>query len=154
MTAEDPSTCMRPEQDKAIILQRKEDIAAWLGGGLQAKDIDMGFLGRLIHHLRSLRSCSCYQMRRDPRVLWFYVHQVHKNGHVIRENAAWLRSKLGLGDEPADQDNNDGNLSAPQLESSGGQVATKEESSESRTVEFGDLFDENPEKQHDDADPA
>ena len=82
--------------DKNTLLQRKQDIASALGGGVSIKNMDMSFLSKLIHEIRELRTTSAYQMRRDPRVMCYYVHQVYRNCRVVRENAATLRKRLGL----------------------------------------------------------
>ena len=78
--------------DKNTLLQRKQDIASALGGGVSIKNMDMSFLSKLIHEIRELRTTSAYQMRRDPRVMCYYVHQVYRNCPVIsKRNFFWIR---------------------------------------------------------------
>ena len=80
-------------KDKATVLQRKTEIASKLH--TTPDQVTFTFLAKLIRYIRELR-VDCYQLSRDPRTLWYYVHQVWKNLEILEQHASVLMKKLEL----------------------------------------------------------
>ena len=97
--------CADIPHDSATLVQHKKEIADALG--VPDTEVKTKMVGKLKTIIKDLRDPDTFAIVRDPRLTWFYIHQVWKNCHVIRKHAAAIREKLNLvpsaeptGDEP------------------------------------------------------
>ena len=128
-------------RDDATVIQWKTQIANKLR--VPPNWVTFPFLTQLAHEMRALR-VDCYQLRRDPRRLWFYAHQVWKNLDILEQYASVFRRKLGM------SENDDGQLLSEALEPyvedneisepAAGTQSNPEESSDSEEILRDDMW--------------